>query len=121
MEKTIIYFTDSCAFGGTEQVLLNMLAGIDRQSWRPVLFYHAEPGILPLIERAKGWDIELRVVPRIERVWNIGRLPQFIQAVLAERPSVFHAHLTWPLSCKYGLAAAQEQERAIKAQQNAER
>jgi glycosyltransferase involved in cell wall biosynthesis len=106
MTKTVIHFTDSDAFGGTEQALLHLLAGLDRQRWRPVLFHHAETGIQPLLRRAQALNVKLRAVPRIQTARDIGRLPQLIRALRAEGPSVFHAHLTWPLSCKYGLIAA---------------
>ena len=106
MLRTVIYFTDSDAFGGAEQVLLHTLAGLDRQRWRPVLFHHSEPGIKPLLAKAQSLNVKLRTVPRMQTVRHISRLPQFIRALRAERPAIFHAHLTWPLSCKYGLVAA---------------
>jgi glycosyltransferase involved in cell wall biosynthesis len=34
------------------------------------------------------------------------RVPSLIRLLRAERPSIFHAHLSWPLAAKYGLAAA---------------
>jgi glycosyltransferase involved in cell wall biosynthesis len=106
MVRTVIHFTDSKDFGGTEQTLWHLLAGLDRQRWRPVLFHHAGPGLGPLLAKARTLNVELRTVPRIETARDLGRLPQFIRALRAERPAIFHAHLTWPLSCKYGLIAA---------------
>ena len=38
--RTVVHFSDSNAFGGTEKVLTHLLAGLDRQRWRPVLFHH---------------------------------------------------------------------------------
>lgn len=106
MIRTVVHFSDGDGFGGTEQALLHTLAGLDRRWWRPVLFHHAEPGIGPLLAKAQSLNVQLRTVPRMQTVRDIGRLPQFIGALRAERPTVFHAHLTWPLSCKYGLVAA---------------
>jgi glycosyltransferase involved in cell wall biosynthesis len=106
MVRTVIHFTDSNVFGGTEQVLLQILSGLDRRHWRPVLFHHPEPGLEPLLEKARNLEVKLRAVPRMQRIWYTGRLPQFIRALRAERPSILHAHLTWPLSCKYGILAA---------------
>jgi glycosyltransferase involved in cell wall biosynthesis len=106
MIRTVIHFTDSEAFGGAEQVLLHILAGLDRQRWRPVLFYHPEPGIGPLLAKAQRLDVQLRAVPRMQTIRDLYRLPQFMRALRAERPAIFHAHLAWPLSCKYGLVAA---------------
>ena len=33
-------------------------------------------------------------------------MPQFLRELRRERPSVFHAHLNWPMACKFGLLAA---------------
>lgn len=104
--RTVVHFIDSGVFGGAEQVLLQILAGFDRQRWRPVLFYHSEPGVAPLLERALKLQVKTQAVPRMERIWDTGQLPQFIRALHGERPSILHAHLTWPLSCKYGILAA---------------
>jgi glycosyltransferase involved in cell wall biosynthesis len=104
--RTVVHFIDSSAFGGSEQVLLHILAGLDRRRWRPVLFHHPEPGLEPLLEKAHDLQVKLRAVPRMQRIWHISRLPTFVGALRAERPSILHAHLTWPLSCKYGLLAA---------------
>lgn len=106
MIRTVIHFTDSHTFGGTEQVLLHTLAGLDRQHWRPVLFHHPEPGIKPLLDKAQKFNVKLQTVPRIRTIRDIRRLLQFIRALRTECPVIFHAHLTWPLSCKYGLVAA---------------
>jgi glycosyltransferase involved in cell wall biosynthesis len=104
--RTVVHFTDSGVFGGTEQALLHVLAGLDRRRWRPVLFHHREAGLASLLEKTRDLGVKLQTVPRINRIWHISRVPQFIGALRAERPSIFHAHLTWPLSCKYGLLAA---------------
>lgn len=34
------------------------------------------------------------------------RVARFVVALRAARPDVFHAHLNWPLACRYGLVAA---------------
>ena len=107
MTRTVVHFTDSAAFGGAEQALLHVLAGLDRRRWRPVLFHHPEPGLAPLLEEARRLDVELRAVPLMPLgSRGAARAPQFIRALQAARPAVFHAHLTWPLACKHGLTAA---------------
>jgi glycosyltransferase involved in cell wall biosynthesis len=106
MMRTVVHFTDSSTFGGAQQVLLQILARLDRRHWRPVLFHHPEPGLAPLLEKARQLEVKVRAVPRIQRIWHIDRLPEFISALRAERPSILHAHLNWPLSCKYGILAA---------------
>src|SRR5688500_17503816 len=106
MALTVVHFTDSNTFGGAEQVLLHILAGINRQRWRPVLFHQSAPGIQPLLVKAEKLNIRLRTVPRIQAIHEISRLPRFVRSIRAEEPAIFHAHLNWPLSCKYGLLAA---------------
>jgi len=35
-------------------LLLHLLAGLDRQDWRPILFHYDEPGLAPLIKAARA-------------------------------------------------------------------
>jgi len=106
MTQTIVHFVDSATFGGTEQALLHLLAGLDRDRWRPVLFHHSGPGIEPLLEGARRLNVGTRAVPRMQGMRTISGLPRFLRHLRAEHPTVFHAHLNWLLSCKYGLVAA---------------
>lgn len=102
-----MHFTDSREFGGAEQVALSLLSGLDRGRWKPVLFHHAGPGIAPLVEAAVGLGIATYSVPplRTRAEARMG-LPGFFRAVREVRPALFHAHLTTPLGCKYGLLGA---------------
>ncbi len=104
--RTVLQYVDSDTFGGSEQVLLQLLAGLDRARWRPVLLHHPEPGLARLIEEARASGVPARTVPRVTDANLLVRLPGMLRAVSAERPAVFHAHLNWPLACKYGLVAA---------------
>jgi glycosyltransferase involved in cell wall biosynthesis len=107
MSHTVIYFTDSTEFGGAEQALLHLLAGLDRRQWRPILLHHRSTRLAPLLEGASNLGVELHAVPSLP----LGKqgaieLPHFVRGLRALHPAVFHAHLTWPLSCKYGLVGA---------------
>jgi len=106
MIRTVVHFIDSPTFGGTEQVLLHLLTGLDRQRWRSILLHHPEPGLAPLLEGARRVGVETRTVPRMAGMNTVTGLPRFLRVLQAERPAVFHAHLCWLLSCKYGLLAA---------------
>jgi glycosyltransferase involved in cell wall biosynthesis len=107
MTRTVIHFTDSNGFGGAEQALLILMAGLKDQGWRSVLMYHASPGIAPLIEGAAKLDVELWTVPRMpDGLQSARRVWPFSRELRARRPDVFHAHLTWPLACKFGLVGA---------------
>ena len=102
----MIQFSDSAEFGGTEQSLLHLLRGVDRARWRSTLFHHPEPGLGPLLGAAQADGVELRAVPPLHRMRQIGGVPPLARRIRAEDPTVFHAHLTWPLSCRFGLLAA---------------
>lgn len=105
--RTVVHFTDSAGYGGAEQAILQLLAGLDRDRWRPVLMHHAEPGLAPLLKRAAALEVRLCPVPPLPLGrQGAARLPGFVRRLRAEGPAVFHAHLTWPLACKYALLGA---------------
>lgn len=101
--RTALHYLDGDAFGGTEQALLTLLARL-RQSWRCVLVHHPAPGLAPLIDQAVRLGVERRMVPRGRAWWTVMALSRLLRTM---RPSVFHAHLNWPLACKRGLVAAE--------------
>ena len=106
MTRTIIYFVESPVFGGAEQSLAQMLAQLDRRQWRPVLFHRPEPGLAPLLERAKRLEVATKAVPWLQGVRAPAQLLYLIDCLRSERPAVFHAHLQWPLAAQAGLLAA---------------
>jgi hypothetical protein len=63
--RRVVYFSDSEGFGGAEQVLLQLLTGLDPREWTPVLFHHGATGLAPLVERARAIGVQDRVVPRM--------------------------------------------------------
>ena len=83
-----------------------MLAGLDRRAWRPILLHHDFPGVQELAHRAEALGVGLRTVPWMKGISGLVRLPGLARRIAAERPHVFHAHLTWPLACKFGIVAA---------------
>jgi len=106
MRKTVVYFADSTTLGGTEQALLHLLAGLDRERWEPMLFHVMEHATTPLVEEAQRLNAKTKAVPRMQALGTVAGLPEFVRQLRLERPAVFHAHLNWLLSCKYGLLAA---------------
>jgi glycosyltransferase involved in cell wall biosynthesis len=107
MVETVVHFTDSIAFGGAEQALLHLLAGLDRKRWRPLLLYHDGAGVAPLLAGAHAANVETRAIPPMPMgVRGAIRMPSLAALLRQMRPAVFHAHLSWPLACKYGLVAA---------------
>lgn len=106
MIRTAVYFLESGEFGGNEQALLQLLGGLDRRRWRPVLFHPPEDGLAPLLAKARELDVELAVVPPLWGGQAVPRVLRLIRALRAERPAVFHAHLHRALACTRALAAA---------------
>ena len=105
--RTVVHFTDSSGFGGAEQALLSLLAGLQAQGWRAALMVHPSPGIMPLIEGAAQLGVDLWPVPRMpDGLSGARRVWAFSRELRTRRPDVFHAHLTWPLACKFGLVGA---------------
>ena len=47
-----------------------------------------------------------RVALMPEGLMGARALPSLVRRLRRLRPTVFHAHLNWPIACKYGLAAA---------------
>ncbi len=107
MTHAVCFFTDTTGFGGAEQALLTLMAGLDRRCWEPALVYHPSPGVEGLVQGVRAQGVTLRPVPPMpEGSVGARRLLGFVRQLRAWRPAVFHAHLVWPLACKFGLAAA---------------
>jgi glycosyltransferase involved in cell wall biosynthesis len=95
-----VHFVETAAFGGCEQSMLHLAAGLDRRHWRPVVLHHPEPGLAPLLLRAEQLGIETRGVRRA------GGPRGLVRALRDLQPDVFHAHLHVPLACTSALMAA---------------
>lgn len=106
MIHTVVHYVDSNTFGGCEEVILTLLAGLDRSRWQPMLFHHDEPGIGRLLDEVRRLGILCRPVPRFIGRNKVATLRQFARELRAAKPTIFHAHLNWPLACRYGITAA---------------
>jgi glycosyltransferase involved in cell wall biosynthesis len=107
MIRTVVHYSDSREFGGAEQAILHLIAGLDGHRWRQVLFHHAGAGTAPLTEGARALGVEVRSVPPIWRAADARRgLLRFVRELRAARPAVFHSHLTSAMGGKYGLVGA---------------
>jgi glycosyltransferase involved in cell wall biosynthesis len=105
--RDVFLFTDSTSFGGAEKALLTLIRGLDREHWLPALLFHPTAGIEPLVEGAAAASCELIPVPAMpEGLYGARCSVPFARMLRRRRPEVFHAHLTWPLACKFGLAAS---------------
>ena len=106
MRRTVVHYVDTREFGGAERALQHLVAGLDQERWRPVLFHPDEPGLAPLLQAVRSAGVATRVVPPMRGLRSALSIPRFRALVRAERPAVFHAHLNWPLACSAGLLAA---------------
>ncbi|HEX5387004.1 MAG TPA: glycosyltransferase family 4 protein [Gemmatimonadales bacterium] len=104
--RSVIHYVDSDTFGGSEQSLLHLIAGLDRARWRPLLLLHPAPGLARLVDGARAAGVPVRTVPRVTDRDVLTRMPALLAAVGTGGPAVLHAHLNWPLAGKFGLLAA---------------
>ena len=104
MTRTVVHFSDSTVFGGTERAILHLVAGLDRTRWHPVLLHDADaPEELVSGARAAGADT--RVAHRVRGKFHVLAFGRLVSEIRRHRASVLHAHLQWPLACKYGITA----------------
>jgi glycosyltransferase involved in cell wall biosynthesis len=106
MANTVVHFLDSNTMGGCEQILLSLIAGLDRFRWRPVVIHCESAGIAPLLGSLKRLEVECVPVPRISRQNLFIGLRRFASELGRVTPDVFHAHLNWPLACRHQIITA---------------
>jgi glycosyltransferase involved in cell wall biosynthesis len=107
VSRSVYYFTDSREMGGAEQALLILIENLDLRVWRPTLLYNDTPAVAPLTHRARQLGAAVQPVPAMPLGLKGGRrVPALARMLRRARPSVFHAHLSWPLAAKYPLVSA---------------
>lgn len=106
MTRRVLHYVDADLFGGSEEAALQLLASLDRARWQPVLLHHPEPGLVRLVDGAARLGIRTLVAPRVDPRDRLAGVLRLRRMIRAERPAAFHAHLSWPLACKYGVLAA---------------
>ena len=106
MTRVVVHFVDSATYGGCEAVISQLLDGLSRTSWRPVLFYHEAPGIARLLDEARRRDVPTQAVPPMTNRNVTGTLWRFARELRRAEATLFHLHLNWPLAGRYTIAAA---------------
>jgi len=106
MTRTVVHVSDSRQFGGTEQVILELLAGADRSAWTPALIHQDDAGARTLAIGARAVGVPCVALPLRTGRNGVVQIPQLVSKLRALRPHVMHAHLTDPLSCRFALIAA---------------
>ncbi len=107
MSHKVLFFVDSITFGGVEQAVLRLIEGLDRDVWQPVLVHHPYPGLAPLIQRADQLQLRrIETAPMPLGTSGMKEMFHFMNILHREQPAIFHAHLSWPLACKWGIVAS---------------
>jgi glycosyltransferase involved in cell wall biosynthesis len=105
--RSIFFYTDSRELGGAELSLLMLIEGLDRGAWQPTLLLDEGPDAEPLAERAAALGAGVRrVAPMPLGLAGARSATGLARLLRAERPAIFHAHMSWPLAAKWALAAA---------------
>ncbi len=107
MARSVFFYTDSRVLGGAENAMFLLLESLDRGEWRPALLLEDAPGTEPLAERAAALEVPVtRVAPMPLGLEGARQVPGLVRRLRRERPDLFHAHMSSPVACKWGLAAA---------------
>lgn len=107
MARSIFFYTDSRELGGAENAMLMLLESLNRERWQPTLLLDSSAAAAALAERAAALDVPVRLLEPMPLGLAGGRRALGLARLLhRERPAIFHAHLSWPLAAKWGLAAA---------------
>lgn len=105
--RSIFFYSDSCVLGGAEKAMLMLLQSLDREQWRPTLLLDDRPGAEVIAERAAALGVPVRLVGPLPLGLGGARgVPTLARLLRHERPEVFHAHMSSPVACKWGLTAA---------------
>jgi glycosyltransferase involved in cell wall biosynthesis len=104
--RSIFFYTDSRELGGAELSLLMLIEGLG-PSWAPTLLLDEDRGATAIAERAEALGCPVtREPPMPLGLAGARRAIKLSRMLRAERPALFHAHLSWPLATKWALAAA---------------
>jgi glycosyltransferase involved in cell wall biosynthesis len=105
--RSVFFYTDSGVLGGAENAMFMLLESLDRDEWRPTLLLDDRPGAEVLAERAAALGVPVRLVGSLPLgLEGACGVPGLARLLRRERPAVFHAHMSSPVACKWGLTAA---------------
>jgi glycosyltransferase involved in cell wall biosynthesis len=107
MSNKVLFFVDSTTFGGVEIAILQLMEGLDRNLWQPILAHHPAENLQPLIEKTDQLEIKRIETPVMPLgIKGMQGVPGFLKILRREQPTVFHAHLSSPLACKWGIVTS---------------
>jgi glycosyltransferase involved in cell wall biosynthesis len=106
VRRTALHFTDTRGFGGAEKSILFLVERLAAHGWQSLLVHHDEPDARQLVVEAEQLGARTLNIPRMTDRHALVDVARFVRLVRSLRPEVFHAHLTWPLACEFGLVGA---------------
>lgn len=107
MRNKVLFFADNLIFGGVEQSVIQLMEGLDSNLWEPVLVHHPSNGLQPLIEKVENLKIRRIETPQMPLgIKGMRGMIPLLKILSQEKPDIFHAYLSWPLACKWGVVAA---------------
>lgn len=107
MARSIFFYTDSRVLGGAENAMFMLLGSLDRGESEPTLLLEDAPEVEPLAARAAALGVPVRRIPPMPLgLAGARQVPGLARLLRRERPAVFHAHMSSPVACKWGLSAA---------------
>jgi glycosyltransferase involved in cell wall biosynthesis len=105
--RSIFFYSDSRVLGGAENAMFMLLRSLERSEWEPTLLLEDDEAVAPLAARAAELGVPVRRIPPMPLgLGGARRVPSLVRLLRRERPEVFHAHMSSPVACKWGLAAA---------------
>jgi glycosyltransferase involved in cell wall biosynthesis len=105
--RSIFFYTDSRELGGAENALLMLLENLASERWRPTLLLNDAASADRLAALGAGLGVPVARVPEMPLgLGGARRAPALARLLRRESPDLFHAHLSAPLSTKWGLSAA---------------
>jgi glycosyltransferase involved in cell wall biosynthesis len=83
-----------------------LILSLDRRAWHPALLHHGGSGLAPILAPLSAAGVALHQVPPMPDGYGAFAVPRFVRTLGSLGKVLFHAHLTWPGACKFGMVGA---------------
>lgn len=103
MARRVVAYTDSNEFGGAEQSLGNLLEVLS-SDYEVIVAGIDETVVSTIAARRRGASSS--ILPAVRHKGDAGGFLAHVRAFRRLRPDVFHANLSSPMACRYGILAA---------------
>lgn len=91
MARTIVFYSDSTDYGGSEVYLINLISHLDRSRYRPVCIY-----------LKSKFSYRLRNALKDTKKYELSRMQMWLRTahiLLREKPDIIHLNMHVPFSC----------------------